>query len=176
MNPFESGERKVIPATLIYARSSGCILMLHRNAKGERGKKDHHKGKYNGVGGKCEIGESALETARREFEEEVGVDLPDESFTALGTLQFPNFRPGRDEDWIVFVFNATMPGAVKPGLWKTCIEGDLHWIEEGKLLDLPLWAGDRLFLPLVLSRTPFIGTFWYEGEEVRRHWLQRLSP
>jgi 8-oxo-dGTP diphosphatase len=172
MNCFEAGSRKVIPATLIYARSHGCVLMLDRNAKGSA---DVHHGKYNGLGGKLEEGESPLEAASREFFEEAGIRLPDSAFTARGVLQFPDFKPKKKEDWVVYVFSASadsVPAA--PGLFKASPEGDLHWVPEGRLLDLPLWEGDRDFLPLVLAGQPFLGSFWYEAGSLQRRWLQRL--
>src|SRR5271156_6305865 len=100
MNPFESGARKVIPAVLVYASRGGHrgaeTLMIHRNARPD----DHHGGKWNGLGGKCEEGESPLETARREFHEESGLELPATAFKPLGVLQFPDFKPAKREDWI----------------------------------------------------------------------------
>ena len=172
MNCFETGSRKVIPATLIYARSRGCVLMLHRNAKGPG---DVHLGKYNGLGGKLEAGESPAEAARREFLEESGLELPPAAFRPCGVLQFPDFKPKKNEDWVVFVFSAeagSLPA--EPGLFKASPEGDLHWVPEGDLLQLPLWEGDRDFLPLVLKGEPFLGSFWYAGGSLRRRWLTRL--
>src|SRR5687768_2947242 len=102
-NPFESGQRKVIPAVLIYVRRGNEILMIHRNAMGQS-QTDFHQGKWNGLGGKCEADESPLEAALRELKEESGLDLPASSFKPLGTIQFPNFKPQKSEDWVVFVF------------------------------------------------------------------------
>lgn len=173
MNPFESGVRRVIPACLVYARAGGHLLMIHRNGKGERAKTDVHAGKWNGLGGKFELDESPVEAARREFAEEAGLDLSESSLRSLGVLQFPAFKPG--EDWVVFVFSAELDGAFPEGRFKTAPEGDLHWVPEKDVLGLPLWEGDRLFLPYVLERRPFVGTFWYEGGRMRRHWLEPLS-
>jgi len=172
MNGFEVGSRKVIPAALVYARSRGCVLMMHRNANGAT---DVHHGKYNGLGGKLELDESPVEAASREFYEESGIRLPEAAFTARGVLQFPNFKPERREDWVVYVFSAAVEAIpAQPGLFKASPEGDLYWVPEGQLLDLPLWEGDREFLPLVLAGEPFLGSFWYEAGSLRRRWLQKL--
>jgi 8-oxo-dGTP diphosphatase len=32
-------------------------------------------------------------------------------------------------------------------------EGSIEWVDLDKLLDLPLWEGDRYFLPLVFEKT-----------------------
>ena len=166
-NAFQSGARKVIPAVLIYARRGTRLLMIHKTTD----KDSWHTGKWNGLGGKCELDESPLEAARREFQEEAGVDLPEGAFKPLGVLQFPNFKPQRQEDWMVFVFQAHFPAGEAQ---KSCDEGELHWVEMSKLPGLPLWEGDKEFLPWVAESRPFIGTFWYEGKRLARHWLTPL--
>lgn len=179
-NAFESGARKAIPAVLIYARDGqGRVLMIHRVSrdasgaiKGRPG--DYHSGKWNGLGGKAELDESPQETARREFAEEAGVELPIERFRAQGSLTFPNFKAHKREDWIVWVFEA----AVEPGeaarIPSQVSEGELHWVPEKDLLSLNLWPGDRHFIPHVVKRQPFVGTIWYDGPTVTRHWVQVL--
>jgi len=174
-NAFQTGERKVVPACLIYGRAAGLVLMIHRHGRNEKGAADTHLGKWNGLGGKFEPDESPREAARREFLEETGFDLRLEDLLPVGVLQFPNFRAAAREDWIVYVFEARMPSC-RPvsGLLKDTREGALHWVPEGDLLSLNLWEGDREFLPLVAARKPFIGTFWYEDGRLVRSWLQSL--
>jgi 8-oxo-dGTP diphosphatase len=171
-NPFESGERKVIPAVLVYARAGDRVLMVHRNAPDRPG--DYHAGKWNGLGGKLEADESPLEAAQRELLEESGLVLPESAFRALGTLQFPLFKPQRGEDWLVWVFAADAPGAAWDGR-KAGPEGDLHWVPAAELETLNLWAGDRHFIGHVVAGRPFVGTIWYRGAEAVRHWIQPLN-
>lgn len=169
MNEFEAGTRKVIPAVLIYARRGREVLMLHRNARDKAS--DYHSGKWNGLGGKCDLDESPRQAARREFHEESGLDLPEESFFPMGVVQFPNFKAHKGEDWIAFVFTVEVPEGMSV---TSGAEGSLHWVSEKDLLTLPLWKGDALFLPHVLAKRPFMGTIWYQGDEVIAHWLQVL--
>lgn len=174
MNPFESGARKVIPAVLIYAfreTSSGAreFLMIHRNSKAG----DYHAGKWNGLGGKLELDESPLEAARRELREESGLDLEVGAFQALGLLTFPNFKAHKQEDWYCSVFVARVPDT-KRDQKVAGPEGDLHWVEASKLASLNLWEGDRHFIEHVAAARPFVGTIWYEGQNVARHWIQKL--
>ena len=177
-NPFETGARKVIPAVLVYTFRSGSkgpeILMLHRNA-GPRsgGEVDYHSGKWNGLGGKFEADESPLETARRELREESGLDLPEAAFQPLGVLTFPNFKAHKNEDWHCTVWVADVPESLRDFPVKGP-EGDLHWVESDRVAALPLWAGDRYFIAHVVSRQPFFGTIWYRGQDVVRHWIQRI--
>jgi 8-oxo-dGTP diphosphatase len=88
MNPFESGERKVVPATLIYVFCENKILMIHRIKKN----KDIHEGKWNGIGGKLELEESPQEAALREIEEESGLQINATQLKSLGVLTFPSFN------------------------------------------------------------------------------------
>ncbi len=164
-NPYELSRQKVIPACLVYLFQEDPvlgrrILMIHR--QGREG--DFHSGKWNGLGGKFEPGESPWQAAAREVEEESGLALGPERFDWLGTLQFPNFKPHRSEDWWCSVLVATVSVAeaaqVPDGL-RFSDEGSLHWIPAERLLELNLWEGDRHFLPRVLEGGRFNGTFWY---------------
>ena len=129
-------------ATLCYLRREGKTLMLFRNKKPQ----DIHEGKWNGVGGKFEPGETPETCARREILEECG--LTAHTLVMKGFLTFPLFAKG--EDWYVFVFLVTDFS----GELITSAEGHLEWIPNEKVLDLPLWPGDRHFLPLVFDADP----------------------
>lgn len=135
--------------TLAYVRSGGKTLMLKRPSAGH-----HQSGKYNGLGGKFEPGESPEECLRREVLEESGLVV--ESADLKGFITFPDFD-GAD-DWYVFVYVVTrFSGEVRSGP-----EGDLEWVEDGALADLPLWEGDRHFLPWLSQPGTFSATFRYE--------------
>ena len=71
--------------------------MLHRVKKAN----DYHEGKYNGLGGKLEPGESPEECAIRETREESGLELVDPILK--GFITFPNFD-GVD-DWVDRTFD-----------------------------------------------------------------------
>jgi 8-oxo-dGTP diphosphatase len=166
MNAYESGKQKVIPAVLVYLRHQGDILMVHRNRKPG----DYHEGKWNGLGGKMDPGESPIEAARRELEEEAGLNLAPERFHNLGVLHFPDFKSEKHEDWLVVVFTADVTEAeARSAVDFPCPEGKPEWIAPERLFTLNLWEGDRHFLPRVLARTPFFATHWYEGERLVRH-------
>jgi len=174
-NDYEAGIQKVIPAVLIYAFFKHKILMLYRDGKGSKGLQDHHLGKWNGLGGKSELGESPLETAKREFLEESGLDINEDRFELRGSLQFPNFKPHKSEDWWCSVFTLEFNEKEMRGLAKDyCNEGRLDWVDQDKVFDLNLWEGDRLFLPYVIQCQSFFGTIWYVDQKVERSWLQKL--
>lgn len=142
---------KIVVATLCYVRSGGRTLMLHRNKK----EGDVHRGKYNGLGGKLDAGETPEECVIREVREESGLRVPDPRLR--GVLTFPAFKDG--EDWLVFVYTAT----AFEGELGECAEGTLEWVDDGKILDLPLWEGDREFLPWLDGDRFFSAKFTYRG-------------
>lgn len=148
---------KTIVATLCYVRSGERTLMMHRNKK----EGDVHKGKWNGLGGKLDSGESPDECVIREIREESGLTLLDPKLR--GVLTFPAFKPG--EDWLVFVYTATK----FEGELGVCAEGDLEWVSGERLAGLPLWEGDRIFLPWLEQPRFFSGKFVYRDGRLVSH-------
>ncbi len=132
-----------ILATLGYVLSPDRrrVLLIHRNARPD----DAHFGKYNGLGGKLDAGEDVVAGFRREVREEAGLEC-DELHLA-GTVSWPGFGK-HGEDWFGFVFRVTRwsgtPLAANP-------EGALVWVPVEEVPSLPLWEGDRHFLPLVFD-------------------------
>jgi 8-oxo-dGTP diphosphatase len=135
-----------ILATLGYVLSPDGrrVLMIHRNARED----DHHAGKYNGLGGKLEPHEDVAAGLCREIREEAGIECVELSLR--GTISWPGFGK-HGEDWFGFVFVVTRfegtPLERNP-------EGTLEWVALDALDSLPLWEGDRHFLPLVFDRDP----------------------
>jgi 8-oxo-dGTP diphosphatase len=115
----------MILATLCYLKRDDCTLMVYRNKKVN----DIHEGKWNGLGGKFEAGESPEECVIREVLEESGLTI--RSPKLCGLLTFPNFK---GNDWYVFVFTAKDFA----GELIDSPEGKLEWIPEEKILELNL--------------------------------------
>jgi 8-oxo-dGTP diphosphatase len=135
-----------IVATLGYVLSPDRkrVLMVHRNARPD----DHQLGKYNGLGGKIERDEDVVACMRREIREEAAIEC--ESMQLRGTISWPGF--GRNgEDWLGFVF--IIDGWSGTPL-ESNAEGALEWVEVERIPELPLWDGDRQFLPLVFDADP----------------------
>ena len=78
-------------ATLCYLRRDGKTLMVHRIKKAN----DMHQGKWNGLGGKLDPGETPEECAVREIYEESGLIAHNPRLK--GILTFPAFDDF--EDW-----------------------------------------------------------------------------
>jgi 8-oxo-dGTP diphosphatase len=150
-----------ILATLGYVFSPDRrrVLLIHRNARPG----DQHLGKYNGLGGKLESLEDVVACMKREIREEAGIECTE--LELRGTISWPGFGKG-GEDWFGFVFRITeftgTPLESNP-------EGTLEWVDVEKVLELPLWEGDRHFLPLVFDENgrPFHGVMPYcDGKPV----------
>jgi 8-oxo-dGTP diphosphatase len=171
MNAYESSAQKVIPAVLLYAFYEGRILMLHARAK------DGLPGKWNGLGGKLDAGESMKEACQREFQEEAFCETTVEQWRWLGQLYFPNFKSRKSEDWWVNVFVTDLTAAQASGIPLNdgrTPEGELQFLSPDKILELDLWEGDRHFLPYVFQRVPFEGTFFYENGKCIRHEISAI--
>jgi 8-oxo-dGTP diphosphatase len=134
-----------ILATLGYLLSPDGrrVLLVHRNRRPD----DAHFGKYNGLGGKVHAGEDVVACLRREVREEAGLEC--EEVVLRGTVSWPGFGK-HGEDWFGFVFRIDRwrgtPRTENP-------EGALEWVEVEHVLTLPLWEGDRHFVPLVFEQS-----------------------
>lgn len=141
-------------------------LLIHRNTRPN----DVHLGKYNGLGGKLEREEDVVSGMRRELREEAGIEAT--QLHLRGTVNWPGFGKN-GEDWLGFIFLITewtgTPLTRNP-------EGELEWVAVSKILRacedpslLPMWPGDKFFLPLVFGNDPrqFHGVMpYHEGQPI----------
>jgi 8-oxo-dGTP diphosphatase len=140
-------------ATLCYLldKETDSTLMIFRNKK----KNDYHEGKWNGLGGKFEPGESPEECAKREIFEESGLRV--NSIRLKGLITFPLFD--NKEDWYVFLFTShNFEGEIIDSP-----EGTLDWIPNEKLTEINLWDGDKIFIPWLFQDKFFSAKFNYKN-------------
>jgi 8-oxo-dGTP diphosphatase len=144
-----------ILATLAYVFSPDgrSVLLIHRNKRAG----DAHRGKYNGLGGKLERDEEIVAGVRREVREEAALEC--DALELRGTVSWPGFG-AQGEDWFGFIFRVERWSG-QPRTENA--EGTLEWIAVERVLELPLWEGDRHFLPLVFAPggRPFHGVMPY---------------
>lgn len=119
-------------------------LLVHRNARDN----DQHLGKYNGLGGKMHADEDVLTCIRREILEESGLHCHE--MQLRGTINWTGFGP-EGENWLGFIFLITSFSGTP---YERNEEGELGWHPVSQLLHLPMWEGDRFFLPLVFDGNP----------------------
>ena len=140
--------------TLCYIEKDNKYLMLKRVKK----KEDINKGKWIGVGGHFEEGESPEECVCREVLEETGLRL--KSYKARGILTFVQNKTFTEYIWL---FTADE----YEGELIECDEGILEWIDKDKISELELWEGDRIFLELLNTQEEFFSLkLEYEGDKL----------
>lgn len=139
----------MLETVLVYIEENEQYLLIHKK------KKDMNEGKYLGIGGKIEIGESIVDALLRETKEETGLTLHD--FVHRANIYFTSGN--YQEKMYLFTSNAFSGQVISSN------EGDLVWINKNALKSLPMWAGDHYFLnKLSESQTFFEMHLVYEGE------------
>ncbi len=140
--------------TLCYIEKDGKVLMLCRNKK----KNDYNEGKWIGVGGKLEEGETPEECLLREVREETGLELC--SYKKRGLVFF--YQDGYGE--LMHLYTAETLGGELPD----CSEGELHWVNKEDILSLNLWEGDRRFLDILYNedKSDFNMHLYYDKDKL----------
>ena len=143
----------MLHSSLCYLMQGNEYLLLHRTKK----EHDINAGKWIGVGGKCEEGETPTDCMLREVKEEAGLTVTAYAYRGMITFLSDTFSE------VMHLFTATE--------WKgklhECDEGDLAWVDKEDMLSLPLWEGDRIFLHLLAQNHPFFClTLHYQGDSL----------
>lgn len=133
------------------------VLMVHRIARSH----DDQLGKYNGLGGKMRSDEDVATCMVREIREESGLEVT--TMSLRGTVNWTNFGP-KGEDWLGFIFLIT---GFTGDPYEKNEEGPLTWVPLERIAELPMWEGDRHFLPMVFDADPrpFHGYMPYDREK-----------
>ena len=126
---------------LCYIENKHRYLMLFRNKK----KNDINEGKYIGIGGHLEKGETKEKALLREVKEETGLTLLDYQYR--GKILFKN----DDFEEIMYLYTSNKFS----GELISCNEGELHWIDIDEVLNLPHWEGDKYFLEKLINNIPY---------------------
>ena len=142
--------------SLVHLEKDGCYLMLHRVRKDN----DENRDKWVGIGGKFEPGESPEDCAVREVREETGLTM--RSWSYRGIVTFVSDEWGTE---YMHLFHSTDFS----GELRDCDEGVLEWVDKTRLLTLPIWEGDRIFLRLLDTDVPFFSLkLCYTGDRLTR--------
>ena len=154
----------MINTTLCYIAQGEDYLMLHRVKK----ENDLNHDKWIGIGGKFEDKESPEDCVVREVLEETGLKLT--SYRYRGIVTFVSDRWPTE-----YMHLFTADGFT--GTLKECDEGVLEWIPRKKLLELPHWEGDAIFLDLIdREDTPFFSLkLCYRGDQLEQAVLNGTS-
>ncbi|MCQ2086917.1 MAG: 8-oxo-dGTP diphosphatase [Bacilli bacterium] len=121
---------------LVYIERNNQYLLIYRNKK----KNDMNQGKYIGIGGHIEEGETKEAALIREVKEETNLNI--KSFKYRAKLTFVN------DDYSEYMHLFTSDD-FDGELTEDCNEGELVWVDKDKILDFPSWEGDRAFLKVM---------------------------
>ena len=135
-------------ATLLFVLSDGRILLIDK-------KTGLGAGKVNGPGGRIEPGETALQGAIREVQEELCVTPT--GVQEAGELYF-QFVDGYSLHGTVFTASGF------DGELCETYEAAPRWTSLDKIPYERMWADDALWLPLLLRGQRFRGYFIFDGD------------
>ena len=141
---------------MVYCLREDHVLLLRRA-------KEPMKGLWVAPGGKFEPGESPWQCAKRELQEETGLQAPNLILRGIVTETSP--RP--DWQWLIFIYVALETSGQ---MIERSAQGDLAWIEADRLTSMPLPEADRVFGPRVLDleAPPYHAHFIFDETKVLR--------
>jgi len=147
-------------ATMLYLMKDDDILFLIRDKKNDR---THKQGMHLSIGGKIELGETAVEAAVREAKEESGLNVTD--LQLKGILHFIGWGEDK-EDWVNFLFvSEKFSGKPKAGN-----EGRFEWIPKKNIQSMStLYEGDKIFLPELIRNNFVVIEFIYDCYQLKEH-------
>ena len=148
--PFPQNWTPTVVANLVFLTRDGEVLLIHK-------KTGFGAGKINGPGGKLEPGESAIESAVREVEEELCI-VP-RGLREMGVLHF-DFVDGLRLHCTVFL------GTEFEGTPKETREARPEWFRFDEIPYDRMWADDIHWLPGMLAGRRFRAWFRFDGEEM----------
>ncbi|MDT8897236.1 NUDIX domain-containing protein [Thermanaerothrix sp. 4228-RoL] len=145
----------IIPRTLIFITHNDKVLLL----KGAPHKR-LWAGLYNGIGGHVEQGEGILAAAKREVQEETGLEVA--NLRLCGVIMIDT---GETVGIGLYVFRGDYVG----GEVRSSPEGNAEWIAQNDVNRLPLVSDLYVLLPRVLrhqeDEPPFVAHYYYDDQD-----------
>ena len=142
--------RMVLYETVCYIIDGKKLLMIKR-AEGLFG-----AGKWSGLGGKVEAGESKEQACVREVFEESGLLVGGLKYHGSLEFRFENTQ----ESIIGYVFSTRS----FRGQLTESSEGILRWIDFDEIPYSEMWVDSRYWLPLLIEGKDFNGEFHFDQE------------
>ena len=141
-----------------------CLLLKNDEILLAMKKRGFGVGKWNGVGGKVEEGESIKSAAIRELSEEIGVVAAEDNLEEVGDIKFYfTDKPEWAQHMHVFVVRnweeePTESEEMRP-----------QWFDVKEIPYAHMWPDDPFWLPLFLQGKKFKGKFVFEGDIITEH-------
>lgn len=149
---LRDGEVKKTTLCFVIDRAQKKLLMILK-------KRGQGEGKWNTPGGKIQPGESALNAAIRETQEETGI-TPIQA-KEVGLLEF-YFPESKSWDNICQVFLAEkFEGEIIPD----SEECSAHWVPLDKIPYDKMWDDDRLWVPLLFAGKKFHRIYTFDAHD-----------
>ncbi len=153
MNITEVKERITQPLR----QSTLCFLVQDDEVLLAMKKRGFGNGKWNGVGGKPNQGESIDQTAIREANEEIEIELKNIEACAVLDFYFPN-NPDWSQQVVVYLSSIWDGAPVETEEMKPA------WFKKDSLPLTEMWPDDKFWLPQVLDGLKVKGEFVF-GED-----------
>ncbi len=116
-------------------------------------------GKWNGVGGKVDVGETIEAAAVREIGEEIGVKIGKQHLEKVGNIEFHfKDKPDWDQQMHIFLVRNWQ------GEPKESEEMAPKWYLHNEIPFDSMWPDDKHWLPAVLSGKKIEGKFYFNNE------------
>lgn len=155
---------KIIPQTL-------CIIHQHPKVLLGMKKRGYGAGRWNGFGGKLKDGETVMEAAVREMEEECSISMDINDLELAGMLDF-RFQKSPKEIFQVHVFRVTNFS----GEPQESEEMKPQWFSVDEIPFGSMWSDDPFWLPLLLEGKKFKGSFLFDdNDEILEKELEEVS-
>jgi 8-oxo-dGTP diphosphatase len=148
------------PATLVFVIRDRQMLLIHK-------KRGLGAGKINAPGGRLELGETPLECAIREVQEELCTTPASLEWCGENRFQFIDGYSIH-----VQIYRAADCDR-EP---QETDEAVPLWVPLDAIPYGAMWADDRLWVPLVIERRRFSGRFIFDGDTMLDHAIELLPP
>jgi mutator protein MutT len=140
---------KITETAVLFLRKGGQVLLAEK-------KRGFGEGKFNGIGGKLELGETVEQAMIRETQEEIGV-TPTE-YEQVATVDFDEFIKGARENVRMYIYVASE--------WdgEPAETDEMHpkWFDVENLPYDKMFADDEYWLPLVLAGKKMTASFRFD--------------
>lgn len=137
-------------ATLVFVVVDNRVLLIRK-------KRGLGAGKINGPGGKLEKGETPVQCAIREVQEELGISIGEPA--GRGELRF-QFIDGYSIHVHVYLSDSFTGNPIETD------EAIPLWFDLSEIPYEEMWADDIIWLPRILNGDCVNGSFVFDGDEI----------